>query len=179
MSRRVTSSGRRWRPTLPAVAVSQGDMGASRTRRSRTVVPAKAAGVRSPAKAVQAVAAKRVSVSAKTAERGAVSQPRDRLRPGRWDRDWWGSVGEKLITVGQQMGNTTVKTNQRQSTMTRNENPVNQGFSTVNNDVQSLWDGTLKAVARVRIPSGLQLKDQVRGPVLRRSRYRLAILTTF
>ena len=50
-----------------ASAVSQGDMGASRTRRSRTVVPAKAAGVRSPAKVVPAVAAKRVSVSAKTA----------------------------------------------------------------------------------------------------------------
>jgi hypothetical protein len=26
---------------------------------------------------------------------------------------WWGSVGEKLITVGQQMGNTAVKTSQR------------------------------------------------------------------
>ena len=36
----------------------------------------------------------------------------------------WGPVGEKLITVGQQMGNTTVKTSQRQSTMTRDENPV-------------------------------------------------------
>jgi len=35
-----------------ASAVSQGDKGASRTRRSRTVVPAKAARVRSPAKAV-------------------------------------------------------------------------------------------------------------------------------
>jgi len=34
-------------------------------------------------------------------------------------------VGEKLITVGQQMGNTTVKTNQRYSTMTRDGNPVN------------------------------------------------------
>ena len=35
------------------------------------------------------------------------------------------SVGEKLITVGQQMGNTTVKTSQRYSTMTHDENPVN------------------------------------------------------
>ena len=50
-----------------ATAVSQGDNGASRTRRSRTVVAAKAARVRTPAKAVPAVAAKRVSASAKTA----------------------------------------------------------------------------------------------------------------
>ena len=64
-------------------------------------------------------------------------------------------MGEKLITVGQQMGNTTVKTSQRQSTMTSDENPVSYGFSTVTNNVQSLWDGTLKAVAWVRIPSGL------------------------
>jgi hypothetical protein len=35
------------------------------------------------------------------------------------------SVGEKLITVGQQMGNTTVKTSQRYSTMTRHGIPVN------------------------------------------------------
>jgi len=35
------------------------------------------------------------------------------------------SVGEKLITVGQQMGNTTVKTSQRFPTMTRDENAVN------------------------------------------------------
>jgi hypothetical protein len=31
---------------------------------------------------------------------------------------------EKLITAGQQMGNTTVKTSQRYSTMTRDEEPV-------------------------------------------------------
>jgi hypothetical protein len=35
------------------------------------------------------------------------------------------SVGEKLITVGQQMGNTTVKTSQRHSTMTHDGNPGN------------------------------------------------------
>ena len=35
------------------------------------------------------------------------------------------SVGEKLITVGQQMGNTTVKTSQRCSTTTHDENPGN------------------------------------------------------
>ena len=34
-------------------------------------------------------------------------------------------VSEKLIIIGQQMGNTIVKPSQRQSTMTRNENPVN------------------------------------------------------
>jgi Ribbon-helix-helix protein, copG family len=50
-----------------AAAVSQGEKGALRSRRSRTVVPTKAARVRKPAKAVPAVAAKRVSVSAKTA----------------------------------------------------------------------------------------------------------------
>jgi hypothetical protein len=50
-----------------AAAVSQSEKGASRTRRSRTVVPAKAARVRSPAKTVPAAAAKRASVSAKTA----------------------------------------------------------------------------------------------------------------
>jgi hypothetical protein len=32
---------------------------------------------------------------------------------------------EKLITVGQQMGNTTVKTSQRYSTMTSDEDAVN------------------------------------------------------
>ena len=50
-----------------ASAVSPGEKGASRTRRSRTAVPGKAARARTPAKAVPAVAAKRVPVSAKTA----------------------------------------------------------------------------------------------------------------
>lgn len=50
-----------------AGAVSPGEKGASRTRRSRPAVPAKAARGRTPAKAVPAVAAKRVSASAKTA----------------------------------------------------------------------------------------------------------------
>ena len=50
-----------------AVEVSRGEKGASRTRRSRTVVAAKAARVRTPAKAVSAAAAKPVSASAKTA----------------------------------------------------------------------------------------------------------------
>src|SRR6185437_1738590 len=48
-------------------AVSPGEKGASRTRRSGTSVPAKASRGRTPAKAVPAVAAKRVSASAKTA----------------------------------------------------------------------------------------------------------------
>ena len=50
-----------------ASAVSPGEKGASRTRRSRTAVPAKAARGQTSAKAVPAVAAKRVSASAKTA----------------------------------------------------------------------------------------------------------------
>jgi Ribbon-helix-helix protein, copG family len=50
-----------------ASAVSQGEKGASRTRRSRTAGPAKAARVQKPVKAVTAAAAKRVSVGAKTA----------------------------------------------------------------------------------------------------------------
>ena len=50
-----------------ASAVSQGDMGAPRTRRSRTVVPTKAASVRSPAKAIPAAAAQRVFASANPA----------------------------------------------------------------------------------------------------------------
>src|ERR1019366_290974 len=49
-----------------AATLSQGE-GASRTRRSRTAVPAKAARPQTPAKAVPADAGKRVSVSAKTA----------------------------------------------------------------------------------------------------------------
>jgi len=60
-----------------ATAVSQGDNGASRTQRSRTVVPTKAARVRSQAKAVPAAAAKRVSASAKTArQRNSVAAKR-------------------------------------------------------------------------------------------------------
>src|SRR5437868_5924402 len=47
-----------------AAEVSQGEKGGSRTRRSRTAVPAKAARGRTPAKAAPAVAAKRVSASA-------------------------------------------------------------------------------------------------------------------
>ena len=50
-----------------ASEVSPGEKGASRPRRSRTAVAAKAARGRTPAKAVPAVAAKRVSASAKTA----------------------------------------------------------------------------------------------------------------
>ncbi|HEY5051281.1 MAG TPA: CopG family transcriptional regulator, partial [Acidothermaceae bacterium] len=50
-----------------ASAVSPGEKGGSRTRRPRAAVPAKDARGRAPAKAVPAVAAKRVSVSAKTA----------------------------------------------------------------------------------------------------------------
>jgi len=51
-----------------ASALSSGDKGASRTRRSRTVVPAKAARGRTQAKAVTAAAATRVSASAKAAQ---------------------------------------------------------------------------------------------------------------
>ena len=52
-----------------ASAVSRGGKGASRTQRSRAVVPTKAARVRTPAKAVPAAASKRVSASAKTARK--------------------------------------------------------------------------------------------------------------
>jgi predicted transcriptional regulator len=50
-----------------ASAVSSGEKDASRTRRAKALAPAKAARGRTPAKAVPAVAAKRVSASAKTA----------------------------------------------------------------------------------------------------------------
>jgi len=38
-----------------------------------------------------------------------------------WD---WRVPAEKLITAGQQMGNTTFKSSQRQPTITHVENPV-------------------------------------------------------
>ena len=71
-----------------ASAVSSSEKGASRTQRSRTAVPAKAARVQTPAKAVPAAAAKRLSVSAKTARtRSGVAAKRPAktayLRPGR------------------------------------------------------------------------------------------------
>jgi hypothetical protein len=47
------------------------------------------------------------------------------LRDAVSDRGGVVLVSEKLIIIGQQIGNTTVKTSQRQSTMTCNENPVN------------------------------------------------------
>jgi Ribbon-helix-helix protein, copG family len=50
-----------------ASAMSPGEKDASRTQRSRTVVQAKAARVQTPAKAVTAAAAQRVSVNAKAA----------------------------------------------------------------------------------------------------------------
>ena len=109
-----------------ASAVSPGEKGASRTRRSRTAVAAKAARGRTPAKAVPAVTAKRVSASAKTARtRSGVSKGQVNRRDRVVATDSVRSVGEKLITVGQQMGNTTVKTSQRYSTMTSDENAVN------------------------------------------------------
>ena len=52
-----------------AVEVSRGGKAASPTQRSRAVVPTKASRVRNPAKAVPPDAAKRVSVSAKTARK--------------------------------------------------------------------------------------------------------------
>jgi hypothetical protein len=96
-----------------AVEVSQGETGASRTRRAKALAPAKAARVRTPAKAVPAAAAKPVSAHARSARKRSGVAARVSLRPRRCGRDWVGPVGEKLITVGQQMGNTTVKTSQR------------------------------------------------------------------
>jgi hypothetical protein len=76
-------------------------------------------------KAVLAIADKAIPASAKSAQKRVALQPADQPRPRSWDREWWIIRRGKLITAGQRMGNTTFKTNQRQPTTTRDENPVN------------------------------------------------------